>query len=220
MARNGVWELRNVMLRYCATGGSSVGVREFVESGLAHFAEKNPQILFKTQIESGHPCVYGDYSMFLMFNSRTVFFAFSRTLHIFHNLSNCYFFIFLATTYKRQRTLKNLSRNEVREAVQELRDTLGRKVPKHNEISIGVLERPRLSVQGVPRNSATSEADLPQLRARRERLRKEYRMQDLVKQVGLTGMVEITQKIIEHRDEHRKALIEAMPKRTKVNPTE
>lgn len=62
MARNGVWELRNVLLRYCATGGSSRGVREYVEDGLAQFAKKNPQIEFSTQIKSGHPCVFAEYS--------------------------------------------------------------------------------------------------------------------------------------------------------------
>lgn len=64
MARNGVWELRNVLLRYCATGGSSRGVREYVESGLVQFAERNPHIEIRTEIKSGHPCVYGDYSKF------------------------------------------------------------------------------------------------------------------------------------------------------------
>lgn len=65
MARNGVWELRNVLLRYCATGGSSRGVREYVENGLAQFAEKNSQIEFSTQIKPGHPCVFADYSKYI-----------------------------------------------------------------------------------------------------------------------------------------------------------
>lgn len=51
-----------MLLRYCATGGSSRGVREYVETGLVPFAERNPQIEIRTEIKSGHPCVYGDYS--------------------------------------------------------------------------------------------------------------------------------------------------------------
>lgn len=105
-------------------------------------------------------------------------------------------------------------------AFQELRDTLGRNVPRHNEISIGVLERKRLSVQGVWRNARDMDPDLPKLRARRERLSQQFRMQDVVDDVGLSGLVEISQKIIAHRDEERKVAIEALPKFEKVEPTE
>lgn len=64
MARRGVWELNEVILRYCAHGGSSGGVRQFVEKNLAGFAAHNPQISFKTTIRGGHPCVYGKYSTY------------------------------------------------------------------------------------------------------------------------------------------------------------
>lgn len=61
MARNGVWELREVVLRYCASSGSSRGVREFVEHDLISFASKNPQVEFQTKIQGGHPCVFAKY---------------------------------------------------------------------------------------------------------------------------------------------------------------
>lgn len=61
MARNGVWELKDILLRYCPNGGSSRGVRDFVERDLLSFAGKNPQVQFKTKIQGGHPCVYGSY---------------------------------------------------------------------------------------------------------------------------------------------------------------
>lgn len=61
MARNGIWELREVLLRYCASSGSSRGVREFVEHDLISFAAKNSQIQFQTKIQGGHPCVYAKY---------------------------------------------------------------------------------------------------------------------------------------------------------------
>ena len=62
MARNGVWELEHLLIRYCGTSASSKGVREFVERDLVEFAKKNPQIQFKTEIKGGFPCVYGKYS--------------------------------------------------------------------------------------------------------------------------------------------------------------
>lgn len=61
MALRGVWQLRELAIRY-SMGGSSQGVREFVENGLVEFARKNPQINITTQIESGHPNVHGKYS--------------------------------------------------------------------------------------------------------------------------------------------------------------
>lgn len=130
------------------------------------------------------------------------------------------FLLSSVTQYKRQRTLKNMSRKEVSATFQDLRDTLGRKVPRHNEISIGVLERKRLSVQGIWRNARDMDPDLPKLRVRRERLRQKYRMQDIVDNVGLSGLVEISQKIIAQREEERKAAMDALPKIKKVEPTE
>lgn len=67
MARRGVWELNEVIVRYCASSGSSRGIREFVAKDLADFAERNPQITLKTEICGGHPCVFGKYSACLAF---------------------------------------------------------------------------------------------------------------------------------------------------------
>lgn len=57
-----MWELKEITLRYCATSGSSEGVRSFVENGLISFSKRNPQIHFRTKIQGGHPCVFGSYS--------------------------------------------------------------------------------------------------------------------------------------------------------------
>lgn len=73
MARNGVWELKDILLRYCASSGSSKGVRAFVERDLAAFAARNPQISFKTKIQGGHPCVYGTYGKLLQLVALMVF---------------------------------------------------------------------------------------------------------------------------------------------------
>ena len=62
MARRGVWELRQLLLRYSLDGGSSRGVREYVENDLISFAKKNPQISIQTELKSGHPAVFANYS--------------------------------------------------------------------------------------------------------------------------------------------------------------
>ena len=49
MAKRGVWALRELTLHYCKNGGSSRGVRHFIETGLADFARQNPQIQCRTQ---------------------------------------------------------------------------------------------------------------------------------------------------------------------------
>jgi hypothetical protein len=61
MARRGVWELQEILLRYSRTGGSSRGVREFVEHDLVGFARDNPQIKIETSFRNSHPFVVGSY---------------------------------------------------------------------------------------------------------------------------------------------------------------
>lgn len=64
MARRGVWELQELLIKYSLDGGSSRGVREFVETGLVSFAKRNPQISIATRLRAGHPTVEGKYSTF------------------------------------------------------------------------------------------------------------------------------------------------------------
>ena len=44
MCTRGVWQCRALMLQYCNHGGSSAGIRGFVERMLVPFAEANPQM--------------------------------------------------------------------------------------------------------------------------------------------------------------------------------
>ena len=44
MCTRGVWQCKSLMLQYCKHGGSSAGVRDFVERMLVPFAEANPQM--------------------------------------------------------------------------------------------------------------------------------------------------------------------------------
>lgn len=64
MARRGAFELQEIVLRYSLDGGSSRGVREFVEHELLPFARENPHITIKTIFRNTHPNVIGRYGKF------------------------------------------------------------------------------------------------------------------------------------------------------------
>jgi len=62
MSRRGAWLLKRLRLQYCDWGGSSAGLREFVESGLPAFRAANPQIEVETAVRRNrHPLLVGDY---------------------------------------------------------------------------------------------------------------------------------------------------------------
>ena len=64
MSRNGVWQLKQLTLRYCPFSGSSRGVRTFVEGEMMEkFTRENAQLQMQTMERRGrHPfleAVYG-----------------------------------------------------------------------------------------------------------------------------------------------------------------
>lgn len=62
MSKRGEWALRRLTLHYCRRGGSSKGVRDFIERGVAEFARRNPQIEVRTVVRNGrHPYLQGLY---------------------------------------------------------------------------------------------------------------------------------------------------------------
>mgnify|MGYP002037958893 CR=1 FL=1 len=58
----GVWQCRRMVLSYCERGGSSKGVRNFLETMLVPFAEHNPQISIQVAIRPHrYPQVVAEY---------------------------------------------------------------------------------------------------------------------------------------------------------------
>lgn len=114
-----------------------------------------------------------------------------------------------------------MSSEEVAEIFQLLRDTLGRKVPKHNEVSIGVLEKKKQSVQGIWRNPHSLIRELvPDMNKTVERRHKDYGLQVLLDDIGTAGVIRMTQKLLRRRAESDQAIIDALPKKEVVRATE
>nr|GLL45831.1 54S ribosomal protein L51, mitochondrial-like [Ipomoea trifida] len=62
MALRGVWQLQKLVVSYCDWGGSSRGLRAFIESHLPAFKEVNPHLEVVTELNRGqHPFLKGLY---------------------------------------------------------------------------------------------------------------------------------------------------------------
>ncbi|KAM7262860.1 hypothetical protein ACFE04_000543 [Oxalis oulophora] len=62
MASRGVWQLQKLIVSYCDWGGSSRGIRAFMESQLPALKEKAPHLEVVTELNRGqHPYLKGLY---------------------------------------------------------------------------------------------------------------------------------------------------------------
>ncbi|KAL6645608.1 hypothetical protein ACP70R_017216 [Stipagrostis hirtigluma subsp. patula] len=67
MALRGVWQLQKLVVNYCDWGGSSRGIRAFMEAHLPAFKENNPQLEVVTELVRGqHPNLKGIYRKIIM----------------------------------------------------------------------------------------------------------------------------------------------------------
>ncbi|KAE8906105.1 hypothetical protein PF005_g8162 [Phytophthora fragariae] len=63
MATKGVWQLKQVTIRYCQHSGSSRYVRQLLgDERFVKFVQENPQVQFETELKGArHPVLIGDY---------------------------------------------------------------------------------------------------------------------------------------------------------------
>jgi large subunit ribosomal protein L43 len=134
MAKRGVWALRQLTLHYCKNGGSSRGVREYIETGLVDFARQNPQIECRTVVRNGrHPYVQGLYPANLQaYEEAAANGTYEQT--------------------ERDRTLettvKNMLPEEVEQEMLALRARTGRKALSNSKLKKGWFSR-HPSIQGM-----------------------------------------------------------------------
>ncbi|KAK9205768.1 hypothetical protein WN943_016038 [Citrus x changshan-huyou] len=108
MALRGTWQLQKLIVGFCDWGGSSRGIRAFMESHLPAFKASNPQLEVVTELIRGqHPHLKGLYSKFAIPSS-------------------------LPAWNKNERVIcvKNLTPEEIHLHATRLRNALGRKVVK------------------------------------------------------------------------------------------
>lgn len=101
-----------------------------------------------------------------------------------------------------------------------MRNTLGRKAPRHSEISNRVVEQEKISVQGVWRNMADFNQDLPEDKKLKEDVNIKYNLQDTIDEVGMAGIVHMTMEMVKAQEDKRQTAMKKLPKRVRVQPTE
>lgn len=154
MARRGVFELRHVLLRYELAGGSSAGVRSFVETDLVAWARAHPFVRVETQIHRGHPHVIGQYvtgyERQLDLKNRTRADVGARFAYLRNTLGR------LVPLHRRVRTGVTSSRNR---SIQGMWHTPAGD-PRLPPLPVEVAARQRLAAQGLDADNLVAELGL------------------------------------------------------------
>lgn len=125
------------------------------------------------------------------------------------------------TGYARQLELRNSDRDSVRERFGYLRNSIGGRIPTHNSVGTGVVNRKKVSVQGFWVNSPLlTPPPQPQEIELRARRKKDYGLAKMVDEVGIAGVVRITERLIEAHKKGKAEALERLPKKERIRATE
>ncbi|KYQ88286.1 hypothetical protein DLAC_10978 [Tieghemostelium lacteum] len=62
MSKNGVWQLKKLVIRYCDLSGSSKYIRNILNTNIKEFKDSNPQIEYSDEVNRGkHPYLVAHY---------------------------------------------------------------------------------------------------------------------------------------------------------------
>lgn len=123
--------------------------------------------------------------------------------------------------YLRKLSLKNLDREKIVDRFMYLRNSPGFKMSEHSKISSGVINRGHRSVQGFWHNHRGFYPEpLPEELEMLEKRSSTMSLDRVVAELGLVGVVRITQKLLEAQKNARKEAIAALPKPVRTPATE
>lgn len=126
--------------------------------------------------------------------------------------------IISVTDYEKNLALKNLSKGDVEERIQSLRNSLGFKPREHNRM--WMVDREFISVQGFWRNTADLRTPpLPEEIELRKRRQREHGLKQVIDEVGVNGVALVLKKLLERQAAAKAEALAKQPKVEKVMPT-